>query len=475
MTHNFGIDELKRRITTLFLLLFTLVLPKIVFAQSDLVQQVNFEEHIKPIFRQHCLKCHGDDQQEADLNLQGYGSVLRGGSSGKVVEAGRSSQSVLFQAITNTDGDLRMPPNSPPLEKSKIDLILKWIDGGLLETSASKSMVKTRDLAFKPSVSSSGKPDGEPTMPNEVPVVEALKLTRPFPVLTMDASRFAPLLAVADQNQVRLIHSETQEELGRLAFPEGEPHVIRFSRDGSVLMVAGGRPVESGRVVLFEVTSGKRLAEIGDEVDAVLAADLSPNQRLVALGGSGRVVKVYSTTDGSLQYKLTKHTDWITAIAFSPDGQKLATGDRAGGIHLWDANSGGILLNLGEHKDAVRALDWREDSRLLVSAGEDGRLIWWDTADGFPAINKTNAHPPIRPPGTYGSIPNGVLAARFGAQGRLVTAGRDEIVRIWDVDGNELTKFKLEQGIPVSNLITNHGKTVIIGDSAGNLQFKSLD
>jgi hypothetical protein len=40
-------------------------------------------------------------------------------------------------------------------------------------------------------------------------------------------------------------------------------------------MVAGGRPVESGRVVLFDVRSGQRLAEIGDEVDAVLAADLS--------------------------------------------------------------------------------------------------------------------------------------------------------------------------------------------------------
>jgi len=71
-------------------------------------------------------------------------------------------------------------------------------------------------------------------------------------------------------------------------------------------MVAGGRPVESGRVVLFDVRSGNRLAEIGDEVDAVLAADLSPDQRSVALGGSGRVVKVYSTADGR---KITANDD----------------------------------------------------------------------------------------------------------------------------------------------------------------------
>ncbi|HCS49984.1 MAG TPA: hypothetical protein DIW81_00070 [Planctomycetaceae bacterium] len=454
--------------------LFLLGMPGILSAQSEATQAPNFDEHIKPIFKQHCLKCHGDDKQEADLNLQGYGSLLRGGSSGKVVEAGRSSQSVLFQAITEPDDDLRMPPNSPPIDLTKIDLIRKWIDGGLLETSASKSMVKSRDLTFNPGENVSGKPVGEPAMPVDLPLVHKPKLTRPFPVLAMDVSPFAPLAAIADQNQVRLVQTETEQELGRLDFPEGEPHVIRFSHNGAVLMVAGGRPVESGRVVLFDVVSGTRLAEVGDEIDAVLAADLSPDQRFVALGGSGRVVKVYSTVDGELQYKLTKHTEWITAITFSPDGQKLATADRAGGIHLWDANSGGILLNLGEHKEAVRALDWRGDSRLLASAGEDGRLIWWDTVDGFPAINKVNAHPPQRPPGTYGIIPNGVLAARFDSEGRLVTSGRDQTVRVWDVDGNEIKKFKLETGIPLSNAITNQRTTVIIGDSAGNLQFNKL-
>ncbi|TWT60429.1 c-type cytochrome domain-containing protein [Rubinisphaera italica] len=463
-----------RGISQIICHLFLLGMPTVVFAQDVAAQSPNYEEHIKPIFKQYCLKCHGDDKQEGDLNLQGYGAMLRGGSSGKVVEAGRSSQSVLFQAITEPDDDLRMPPNSPPIEKAKIELIRKWIDGGLLETSASKSMVKTRDLAFKPDANVSGKPAGEPAMPADLPAVQIPKLSRPFPVLAMDVSPFAPLVAVADQNQVRLLQSETEQELGRLEFPEGEPHVIRFSRNGAVLMVAGGRPVESGRVVLFDVASGKRLAEVGDEIDAVLAADLSPDQRFVALGGSGRVVKVYSTIDGELKYKLTKHTDWITAIAFSPDGQKLATADRAGGIHLWDANSGGILLNLGEHKDAVRALDWRGDSRLLASAGEDGRLIWWDTVDGFPAINKVNAHPPQRPPGTYGTIPNGVLAVRFDSEGRLVTSGRDQTVRVWDVDGNEIKKIKMETGIPLSNVITNQGKAVIIGDSAGNLLFNKL-
>lgn len=452
-------------------LILLLVAAATAHAQGETAPPPNFIEHIKPILKQHCLKCHGEDKQEADLNLQNYDSLRQGGSGGEIVQAGRASQSLLIQSITNPDDDARMPPNSPPLAAAKVQLIEKWIDGGLLESADSQSMVKARDLTFKPSADAAAKPTGPAAMPTELPDIETPSLTRPFPILAMDASPWAPLLAIADQDHLRLLHSKTERELGRLAFPEGDPQVIRFSRDGAVLMAAGGRPVQSGRVVLFDVTTGKRLAEVGDEIDAVLAADLSPDQQLIALGGSAGVVKVYSTTDRSLRYKLTKHTDWITAIAFSPDGKKLATADRAGGIHLWDAESGGILLNLAEHQAAVRALDWRGDNRILASAGEDGRVIWWDVIDGFPAINKSNAHPPARPEGTYGTLPNGVLAARFDAEGNLATGGRDAVVRIWDPDGNEQRRFELQAGVPLSLAVANQGTTVVCGDSQGKLSF----
>src|SRR5207237_7303929 len=121
-----------------------------------------------------------------------------------------------------------------------------------------------------------------------------------------------------------------------LAFPEGVPYVLRFSRNGEVLLAAGGRAVQSGRVVLFDVRSGKRLVAIGEEKDIVLAADVSADGKLVALGGPGKVVRVYSVVDGKLAYEVKKHTDWITALEFSPDGARLATGDRSGGIYTWE-------------------------------------------------------------------------------------------------------------------------------------------
>jgi len=220
--------------------------------------------------------------------------------------------------------------------------------------------------------------------------------------------------------------------------------VIRFSRSGATLMVAGGSPVRSGRGVLFDVATGRRLAEIGDESDAVLAADLSSDETKMAIGGSGRVVKVYSTVTGELKHTLVKHTDWITAMAYSPDGKFLASGDRVGNIHLWDAETGGVVLPLAEHKGLVRSLSWRSDGQMLASCGEDGLIVWWDVVKGWPAMSKPNAHPPARPEGVYGKIPNGVLDLAFGPKGELVSCGRDQQVRVWSSDGNLQRTFALD-------------------------------
>ena len=440
-------------------------------ALADEKAPVNYNDHIKPIFRQHCLKCHGDDQQKAGLNFQNFESALKGGSGGKAVVAGRASASLLYLAITNEDAEARMPLNQPPLPEAQVRLILAWITDGLRESAGSKSLAVNRDLTFKPTAGAMTKPDGLPPMPVNLPAVKLPQLNHKLPIVALDTSPWAPLVAVAGQEHVRLLHTQTHEELGVLPFPEGVPHVIRFSRDGAVLLVAGGKPVQSGKAVLFDVRTGKRLAEIGDELDAVLAADISPDQQLVAIGGSGKIVKVYGTSDGTLKYKLTRHTDWITAVGFSPDGNKLATADRSGGVHLWEPKTGGILLTLAEHKASVPSLNWRNDSRVLATAGEDGLLIWWDVVDGWPAISKTNAHPPKRADGVYGRLRNGVLGVSFDGNGNLLTAGRDQVVRLWTPDGQTTKSFEVSDAIPVTTRISHDGRTLICGDSLGELHF----
>jgi WD40 repeat protein len=143
------------------------------------------------------------------------------------------------------------------------------------------------------------------------------------------------------------------------------PYVLRFSRTGDLLLAAGGKPVQSGKAVLFDVRTGNRVATVGDERDVILAADVTPDGKLIAIGGPGKTVRVYAAADGKLVYEIKKHTDWITALEFSPDGTRLATGDRSGSIFLWEAVGGGTVGSLAEHKDAITSLSWRGAQRSV--------------------------------------------------------------------------------------------------------------
>lgn len=402
----------------------------------------------------------------------------KGGSGGVVVEAGKSNASRLIKAITAEDPDERMPPENDALPQEQVALLKAWIDSGLKQNAGSAA-APTRTLSFTPSPMST--PTGPPPMPEKWPAIERVKTARPFPILALAASPRAPLVAASSYEQIDLIDPATRDLIGSLPFPEGEPHVLRFSRSGAVLLAAGGRPVQNGAAILFDVKTGKRLAEIGNETDMVLAADLSADERQVALGGSGRVVKVFSTETGSLVHTLVKHTEWITAIAYSPDGKLLASGDRVGNIHLWDAIGGGAVLPLAEHKASVRSLAWRSDSQVLASCGEDGLVLWWEIAKGWPAISKPDAHPPQRPAGYYGRIANGVLDASFGPQGELITCGRDRTIRLWSSNGTALKSFSLDTAVqspappsgvrvlPLRSVLTFDGTTAITGDSAGRI------
>ena len=235
--------------------------------------------------------------------------------------------------------------------------------------------------------------------------------------------------------------------------------------------------MENGFAAIFDVTTGKRLATVGNEADAVQAADLSPDERFVALGCTSRLVKVFSTENGALLYSLDKHTDWVTSVAFSPDGKFLATGDRGGNLHLWDAKSGGVIRPLAEHKGSIRALAWRTDSGVLASCGEDGLIVWWDVSDGFPVATKRDAHPPQRPPGATGKVSAGVLDCAFGPKGELVTCGRDRVVKLWDANGTEKKAYPLPDSNPSSGTrvlptrvaLSFDGATILAGDSAGQL------
>src|SRR5690242_6766392 len=74
-----------------------------------------FEKTIRPLLAEKCQKCHGEQKQQAGLQLDSRAAILTGGESGPAIAEGKPDDSELVRRITSDDNDYRMPPpNSGP-------------------------------------------------------------------------------------------------------------------------------------------------------------------------------------------------------------------------------------------------------------------------------------------------------------------------------------------------------------------------
>jgi mono/diheme cytochrome c family protein len=99
-------------------------------------QGVTYATDIKSIFDKSCIKCHGAEKQKGKLRLDSLEAALKGGEAGKVIEPGKSADSILIHNVAHLgDEDEFMPPPDnkdkiPPLTKEQIGLVRAWIDQG---------------------------------------------------------------------------------------------------------------------------------------------------------------------------------------------------------------------------------------------------------------------------------------------------------------------------------------------------------
>lgn len=88
---------------------------------------VSFERDIIPIFREHCLECHGPDDAKNDFRIDDPDLVF-----GYVEAEDAESSSLFVDYLTTDDDDMLMPPRSHggPLEPAELALVRLWINEG---------------------------------------------------------------------------------------------------------------------------------------------------------------------------------------------------------------------------------------------------------------------------------------------------------------------------------------------------------
>jgi WD40 repeat protein len=422
----------------------------------------NFEDHVLPLLRDHCVSCHRPGKTRAGLDLTNVAAIEKGGSSGASVVPGVAENSLLYRAIAHIGKEEAMPPDKDRLSDPILKVFKAWIEGGLKPTASglAKKASAVLDIAIDPATL--GAPKEPIVYVKELPSTLSERKGRALPVSALATNPWAPVVAVGGHREAVLHDLATGKKIGSLPFAPGDVRVLRFSRNGKLVLIAGGKETASGKAALVDVATGNVIATIGDDFDVVLAADLSPDQSLLALGGPEKLVRVYRVADGSLAYTVKKHTDFITSIEFSPDGKSIASGDRASGLYIYPAVSGTSPALIEGVVDGVHQLAWRPDGKVLGVASGDGSALIVDPEKRNIA-SKWDAHK------------RGCLSLAFAKDGRILTGGHDGTTRLWKGDGTKLSESTGYAGSIFRVALNHNDSEGFASDWSGQVRVWRLD
>ena len=111
-----------------------------------------FVQRIHPILDSNCVTCHGASQAKGGLRMDSYDQLMKGGTDGAVIVAGKPDRSLLLERVTfSPDHKGFMPAEGrPPLRAEEIAWIRAWIQDGASASAKTVAGVSIRDEQKEP-------------------------------------------------------------------------------------------------------------------------------------------------------------------------------------------------------------------------------------------------------------------------------------------------------------------------------------
>ncbi len=229
-------------------------------------------------------------------------------------------------------------------------------------------------------------------------------------------------LYLADEGKtVRVIETASGHVLRNLQI-DAEPSwdAIALSPDERWLAYS----VPGGTIRVRDARTGVESRTIRGLADEVHGLRFSPDgTRLLGADASGGL-KIWDLATGREVAATTLSGMYIEKIRFSRDGTRVAiVGNRlglaTGEVHILDAGSAREIWSLRGHNLVVGYADFSPDGRRLVTAGADRTVRIWDLGTGQ-EILKLSGEPMV-------------MTVLFDADGhRLISASMDRTIRFWD-------------------------------------------
>jgi WD40 repeat protein/predicted Ser/Thr protein kinase len=231
---------------------------------------------------------------------------------------------------------------------------------------------------------------------------------------------------------------------------------IALSPDGTLLAATGVSRFSAVPVRLWDVKTGRQLAEYQPNRIGATSLVFSPDGKYLVCGADDTTIQVL---DGS-NLQLVKSTEaqggWVNALAFDHAGGRLASGSNNAQIAVWSFPEMREIMRLAGHHGRVGDLTFAPDRDILVSGGGDQTLRVWD-------LNRPGGHRILR--GHRG----GVTAVSFSSDGKYLYSGSyDDTIKLWPVGFGESSDVLYQPRFLYSIAFSPDGKVLAASDYLGH-------
>jgi WD40 repeat protein len=232
-----------------------------------------------------------------------------------------------------------------------------------------------------------------------------------------------------DHNTVRVWNASNGRQIAMLSAPFSQTLHAVFNQDGTRVLISPAPPGGS----IWDPVTGRMMKLEGSEegIDAAFSDDGK-----LATAPLGLTALIWDVTTGR-EMKRLPHRHSVTSAAFDHEGKRVVTASDDGLVHIWDVATGRELTAFWEK--TTSAVFSSDGSRLVTVSADDTARIW-DAVTGSELAHLEGHQRPVQE--SRDPLPTGIKSAAFNRDGsRVVTAGWDESVRLWDAKGNELVRL----------------------------------
>jgi WD40 repeat protein len=327
--------------------------------------EVSFKTEVAPILVERCQTCHNAEKKKGAYLLDSFETMMKPGESKKApIVAGRAQESHLYQLITTSDEDDRMPAKGERLTAGQISIIEKWIaQGAKFDGSDPKALLVT----LVPS-------KGHPQAPAKYP--------RAVPIMAMAFSPDGKELAVGGYHEITLWDPSSGKLVGRIGNIAQRTQRLAYSPDEKILAAASGTPGKVGEVKLLDPVNRTIVADLDRVGDMLFAMAFNADGSRLACGGADNAIRVYDVKSRKRELVIEQHADWVLGVVFTPDGEHLLSASRDKSARVLDAKSGAVEHAYLGHEEIVYSVAVSGDGKTAYSAGKDKKIHMWSVKEG---------------------------------------------------------------------------------------------